>query len=368
MRQRSKKKQVNFSIVPTTLENLEELYFKYYKFIYDTLKKSQLPNVNFLKEYQLSETALHPGLSRYVFDKLKNSNKYIQWPKKNPIIKYYGIHKCISEGTWSGNPIVNFYKVSQKLKKGRINTYRFGTNITVTTDTGYNHIKNSEIIINKIRTHEKNNKPIICISMLSPCNMLVGCKIQKLASNVSIKARVTNQEHEILEHEMMDNNIMFVSFPLSSSTKFKIKLFDHDKFKKELVVNEIQKYLYSLIDISNEESTFQSIVKIANFYYQNKDKFILAYHCKSGRDRTSLFDSVVQATFYQLDRTGLIDYDKIRKTAQSFLLFGLLVAYYGTGFIGLKLESNKKFSEYLLDNDELFKFYFGHSKQALSAN
>jgi hypothetical protein len=327
----------------------------------------------------LSETKLRPEINDIGY---KNAS-IEKYQLKSSFIKYNGLDdnlfSFISKGNWSEIPIVNFYQVSQKLnkndkkgdKKDIINTYRFGTKITVSTDTGYNHIKDSSLISSMIRKFEKNKKQIVCLSLLTPCNMKIGCGIRKLASSFNKKINVASIEPDIISHQLNDihDDVKFISFPVGSSKKMGIKLFDHEKFIKEIgKIDELQKQFYDLMDLSNTESTFKSIVKIAEFYYNNRKKIILAYHCKSGRDRTGIFDSVVQATFYQLNKNGIIDYESIRNYSQFFLLFGLLIAYRGTGFIGLKLGTNKKLAEYIFKNNErMYDFFIGHSNLAGSS-
>jgi hypothetical protein len=59
-------------------------------------------------------------------------------------------------------------------------------------------------------------------------------------------------------------------------------------------------------------------------------------------------------------------YEEIRKTACKFMMFGFLIGYYGTGYFGLKLGSNKLLSRYILGST-LYNFYFGHAGKAKSS-
>ena len=134
--------------------------------------------------------------------------------------------------------------------------------------------------------------------------------------------------------------------------------------------------MYNKIDVKNGKTTFESIVKVSEHYYTALiQDYILCYHCKSGKDRTSIFDAVVQATFYYIKNTRKLadekikssDYEAIRLLSQKFLMFGFIPAYYGTGFIGLKLGSNPDLATYILGKD-LYKFYLGHGLKAGSSS
>jgi hypothetical protein len=111
------------------------------------------------------------------------------------------------------------------------------------------------------------------------------------------------------------------------------------------------------------KKTFESIVNFTKFFYKNlKDDYILMFHCKSGKDRTSVFDAIIQATLQYItkgDETG-DEMEIIKKYSQKFLIFGFIISYYGTGNVGLKL-NNIPAAKYILDNKSIFDFYKGHS-------
>ena len=61
-----------------------------------------------------------------------------------------------------------------------------------------------------------------------------------------------------------------------------------------------------------------------------------------------------------------LNFEEIRRFTAKFMIFGFLIGYYGTGYFGLKLGSNKKLSEYILGL-QLYNFYFGHAGSAKSS-
>lgn len=352
---------------------------------------------------------LKPEISPEAYINIKS--KFLKYPDNGSIINYknkegginLGLVKigqteiCISKGTWSGDPIVNFYQCNRP--DLGISTYRFGTNITVSKTTGFNHNLNINIITSEIRKFTKQK--VLCFSLLSPSNK--NKLIKGLVASINTKAKVTEQEPYILDFELENStyNHVFISFPLSSSSKG-IKLFDYSEFKKSIQKNDISAKFYELIDVRTPKSTFESIIKITVlFYNEYKDEYALAYHCKSGKDRTSMFDAVVQATLTYLNKIkkqqrgetttelfglwpvsfglwpvssskvtlkiGDKDYEKIRKLACKFMMFGYLIGYYGTGYFGLKIGSNRKLAEYILQSTSLYDFYFGHAGKAKSS-
>ena len=280
---------------------------------------------------------------------------------------------CISKGTWSGEPIVNFYEckrfdtLSNYFQNVHLSTFRFGTNITVSRSTGFNHNMNINLITDKIGTKKK----ILCFSLLSPLNENI--KIQNLAAKLNKKVQVTSFESKILNYELNNSNdkITFISFPLSYNKRKGLTLFDYQKFKKTITkTTDTADQFYNLIKLNDAKSTFESIVNVVVLFYNKyKNDYVLAYHCKSGKDRTSIFDSVVQATLMYLEKLktySSVNYEEIRINACKFMMFGFLIGYYGTGYFGLKLGSNKPLAKYILEQS-LYNFYFGHAGKAKSS-
>ena len=297
-----------------TIENLDKYYFSYFNELYTNIKLMNFNTSSFdnkLLKPQLQKIKIHPEINKNVYDNLKDSSKYIEY---SGLIKYlsdeydsgifgiFGYRKCISEGTWSGNPIVNFYECYRP--DLGISTYRFGTNITLSKTTGFNHTMDINSIVQKVNNCMPfwQKKGIICFSLLSPSNPSLGNQAIKIAAAiVNKKAAISAEEPKILDAELNSNipGCTFISFPLSSNKKSGITLFDYDYFKKKIISNDISLDFYNLIEINTAKNTFESIVKVAELFYNKyKNTHVLVYHCKSGKDRTSIFDSVVQSTFF----------------------------------------------------------------------
>ena len=365
---------------------------------------------------------------KHAYDYYKNNKHNLPLTyniNNNTIMKYSGYnmqsennnnnkkYSDISVGTFylDNKPqIVNFYQCNQKYKNDTnnnkninidINTYRFGTPVL--------YFNNVNEIIKNILYFEKKKKKIICISLLSPCNNIscktLGAIAQPLSKISSLfkKGLYATKEQNIINIEQhanitkFNNNIEFYSivFPLSSqkytSVGSKILLvnintynYNKNKYKKFINNNEVSK-IYDLIDINNDingEKSFKSIVKIAIYYFiYLKNEYILSYHCKSGKDRTSIYDAITQATFYYLNTNKFynkqmkldenINIDKsifinIKQLSKHFLIYGLIIAYNSTSIVGLKLK-NIPIAKYIFnDSPELLSLFIGHSKLILS--
>ncbi len=385
-------------IISEEKTELQNYYYDYFNKIFNNLSNLFDRQLNYILS-PLKNTNISPDINDSVMIKLQP--KYDKFIGIKNLIKYIADeYKCISEGTWSGKPIVNFYEC-KRIDLG-ISTFRFGTNITLKGKNGFNKkiIKNNKMatkyihdkILNLYEYDKKIESPIfyklfklfstpkkvVCFSLLSPCTKMCP-SLMKMATIISKKAEVTSIEPIILNAELKNSNdnCVFISFPLSSNKKKSITLFNFEEFKKTIITNnniledDIRYNFYELIKINSPESTFRSIVDVAKEFYINyKDTHILAYHCKSGKDRTSIFDATVQATFSYIKYKSSVyndnDYDKIRQLTCKFMIFGFLIGYYGTGYFGLKLGANKSLSKYIL-GENLYKIYFGHAGQAKSS-
>lgn len=275
-------------------------------------------------------------------------NKYKITIPKNKLYYTAQNNDSIAKGTCFKNiKLVNFYKV---LNNG-VTTFRFGFPIN---NINNNHLRNT--IINKI----DSNKKLILISLITPCKTR-SCQLLRSFSNILPETvRTSLNESKLLQNiynhfNNNDYNDIFLSVPLSRK-KYILELYrDHLKPDSDLEhINEFEK----LIDISTIESTFKTIVDITELYYNKyRSSHFLCFHCRSGKDRTSVFDSVVQATILYLTYNEKINYKAIRDIAKIYLMVGYIIAYYSTGKLGLKL-NNIPVAKYILESeDELYRFY-----------
>ena len=308
----------------------------------------------------------------------------------------------IAKGTFylkHGPQIVNFYQNSmlsnKNNKKNNTETFRFGTPV--------HHFKDVSKIVEHIEQFNTTKKRVITVSLLSPCNS-TACKsfasVAKPLSTVSTllkKGLNATKENNIIETELEACNKMFgqnndvqyytILFPLSSqkytgafSSALPVKpntyIYEKERYMDKIENEEI-KNIYNLINVENNETSFKSIVNIAVYYYLHlKNDTILCYHCKSGKDRTSIFDSIVQSTFYYLDKHPNIKnmnqinenmYETIKVYCKKFLICGLVIAFFSTGVVGLKLKNIPIAKKYIFkDQTELFDKFIGHSSAVSS--
>ncbi len=237
-------------------------------------------------------------------------------------------------GTSGNDKIVNLYKCNNN----GIVSYRFGTKITFDPTKGFNNITTQEFS-NLIRSiPDDKNKKIILISLLTPCTGLL-CGYKDILSYLIPKLQIFFTENEVLRKEMEIENMRVISVPLSTNKKFGLTIYD-SKF-------------------TSEKQLFELIVGFTkDFYEKHRHDSVVLFHCKSGKDRTSVFDAIFQSTIFYITKTGRVNFEEIRKLTQKFLVFGLILSYYGTGNIGLKLR-NIPLAYYILD--DLLENYVGDS-------
>jgi hypothetical protein len=315
----------------------------------------------------------------------------IEYSAKNDQKKTVGIAKGTFYLKYKPQ-IVNFYQISSKLPNiPVIKNYRFGTPVH-----SFKHISK---IVEHIEEFSPTKKRVIVFSLLSPCNNKI-CEsfsvVAKKGANVSslLKQGLSaTTEEQIIQKELNACSKVFgkkklhyntILFPLSSK-KYSgvgsqlivadVDVFHYDKeaYKKKIKDPKVKK-IYDLIQLDNTSSgqlAFESIIRIACYFYHFlRKEYIFAYHCKSGKDRTSTFDAIQQATYYYINQHKEIqspgdltstDFEEIRHLSQKFLMYGLIIAYNSTSVVGLKLK-NIPVAKYIFhDNTELFDRFIGHS-------
>jgi hypothetical protein len=294
----------------------------------------------------------------------------------------------MSKGSYDKKPIVNLYRCHNLIDKN-IEIYRFGTKISL-EDRDTDFISKGPKGVELIRDISKSSKNVLCISLISPCNEKICHGTRKsIVESASSDARKGFTEDTILGYELLVINpkVTFISFPLSNNNfKGMIPLYNYENLKNDISETSndpLAKYIYTRIDLQTPKSTFESIVNIAYYYYYKLIKsHTLMLHCKSGRDRSGIFDAVLQASIYHIQNTNFVqrqiecrsiiidkfkpchyDYNLIRIYSQRFLFHGLSIAYYATSIRSLKLGSIQV-AKYILGSGDLYKFYSGHSKDA----
>jgi len=294
--------------------------------------------------------------SRLHNKEFKLSSRYINYSA--------GPSQYIAKGTcFTNERIFNMYQVTN----GSTTTYRFGLGIR---NAFGSDVDFTDMLVSKLKTFSvwwrklfNSHKKLVVVCLLSPCNTTVCKTVKNGAKLLPKEAYMGLTESNILEVEnnrFSELGDIFLNVPLSKSTNV-IPLFQGGV--KSLVNSEFEQ----LIDVSTPEKTFKTIVDIATLYTSKyQDSRALCIHCRSGKDRTSIYDSVTQATIYYLRTTGskTIDYDLIKGYAKYFLMFSYVITFYSSGIPGLKL-TNIPVAKYLLNPDE-YQFFLGNSRLSSS--
>jgi hypothetical protein len=274
--------------------------------------------------------------------------------------------RSISKGTCFGTEIVNFYRSSLKYNNGIINTYRFGTPLKYKDKT--RQINKFVGVIKK----ENKNKQIVIISLLGSCNNDdLSCKFFRSVSFISKPLADSLKEDEILDKELARKDIHTISFPLRASKYNGIRLLMSLKENTSEDVHVSK--MISFVNVNSGEETFEGIVKISMYFYFNcLDDYVLGYHCKSSKERSQLFESINKATYYYIITTNMSyeNYKEIEKNdfngimnhikelSLNFMYYGLIIGYFSTGNVGLKL-STSDLGKYVLGDK--FKGFVGYN-------
>lgn len=275
-------------------------------------------------------SSTHKKPLTYYFDKFSICYKGVDYKRVGD--KKVGT-RSISKGTMFKNediPVVNLYEIVTKCGKISFPTVRYGTPMNKDPAATVNYIKklypNSKIV-----SLLGNCEGVICKTMFKGMGLIDDLAKEPAFSEIEKKLGVSI--FPIGQYGMGAN----------SSTS---------------------------MNNSSPKETFKSIVNLSVEHYlscMNGNPYVLAFHCKSGKDRTSVFDAINKATyFYLCNRTTNRrinnqltdhDYESIRQLISLFLLFGLIIAYNSTGLIGLKIYSNPV-ARYVLDHNS-YAFFKG---------
>jgi hypothetical protein len=292
--------------------------------------------------------------------------------------------KYISKGTCFGNDrIFNFYKCKNGEEVGDVQTFRFGFSIK----NAFDETDFTKIVIDKMDEFEgyggkfmslikhaifnhtiDTHKNLVCISLLTPCNNML-CKAIKIGSKLLPKeGYLSFLENNIIDAEnkaFNSLNDIFINVPLSSG-KSGLLFTEGTKSVNPATAVDFEE----LIDISGPKETFETLVNITHKFYEiYRYTHKLCYHCKSGKDRCGICDSIVQATLYHIRIHGFKNdltaenYEEIRILSQYFLLYGLIITFYSTGVPGIKL-NNIPVATHILGpkGSDLYNFFLGNSR------
>lgn len=399
----TKKIKINKTKTQDDIPTKMGCYVTYIKDLKQHLVKSlfmtKLPKIT-QKQFELpSEVAFDFAHKYYETHENDLPCKYVINPKTHTSIQYsakndQGKTVGIAKGTFNlkNNPqIVNFYQITTSFGT---ETYRFGTPVYT--------FKNIQSIVKNVHAFGSRKKNLINISLLSPCNtkacqsLAVVAKPLSKISGLFQKGLSATKEDAVIKTELTASNKKFgdltyyaLLFPLSSQTytgvgseyMTNIQTYQYNQEElKQTIKNDKVSKMYDYIELNNDpsgEKAFKSIAKLAIYYYlELKDEYILSYHCKSGKDRTSVFDSIVQSSFYYMatqkhavhsvDDINSAIFKQIKNYAKQFMLYGFLIAFYSTGVIGLKLK-NITIAKYIFNDDKsLLEKFIGHSSMVSS--
>ena len=295
--------------------------------------------------------------------------------------------------------LVNMYDVVFSLENKKVRSFRYGTPII-------NEVENKDqcsLIKNYFRNHFDKPKKVILISLLDLCNF-IGCST--IAKDKVSEGKMVDTES--LEY-LNDNSISFfnmfinsnvnntITTTLSANTsenidkylnrltewisntrddkyapakvlliKFLNNIFAHDiktntnyaTYKKSLTREEFRYYMFCFISIIH--------------LYLNEispDTFVIAYHCKSGQDRTGTFYAINQMcnnVFYTKQILSAIKNIAKSKIADPEIAFfdEILINYFAPKNNNIIPKNNNTIAESDLvkfNNIDLLEYYLYHS-------
>lgn len=243
-------------------------------------------------------------------------------------LKYDGVNGMkISKGTAFQNVIVNLYRSTLWYRSHKISTIRFGTPV----------YKNLTYQFRKIKELFEGKRTIYASLLTSTTWKIRFKQAFKVA---------TIEEPRIVEHGYKTfsrkNEISPLFIQMSHVPIISTGRSSDFSLIQEWLDEEGINYTIPPMDLGSGKNIFDNIIEISKIHWllnnHAPNKYNLGFHCKSGKDRTSLFDAINKATQLVLyQNNGRINKNKIRKYSRFFLLFGLMIANRSTANFGLKL-------------------------------
>jgi hypothetical protein len=219
--------------------------------------------------------------------------------------------------------LVNMYDVVFSIKNKKVQSFRYGTPII-------NEVKNKDqciLIKNYFRYYSNRQKKVILISLLDTCNFFGCSTIAK--DKVSEGKMVDTESLEYLNDSSISFFNMFINSnvnntittTLSANTSENIDKYlnrltewitntrdDTYAPVKVLLIKFLNKIFAHDIKTNTNYTTYKSLNREEFRYYMfcfisiihlylneiSPDTFVLAYHCKSGQDRTGTFYAINQ--------------------------------------------------------------------------
>jgi hypothetical protein len=396
-----------------SLKKNKQIFYKIDKFIYNIFKqdmnqmkllKNQIePEIKKMSPIELknkrtkwikknvkSQKSILTKL--YLYDDITISN--IRDPKKKLIgtVEYTGYNydnktltkspRGIANGTWINNgtnkcvaSLVNIYKTKLTVNDVIIHSIRYGTASKCPTSLDKDYIRNT---IQKLADGHR----VINFSLLSHCSGSCHLGSDIIAHGSLEKANETLIYEPIIiknEQEINTKDFITIFIPLSVKKEYPNihinRTSDINKKNSETCSKtKCSSKIQNLISLYNPNKTFESIVKMFIYYFLFlKNHSYIAVKCKSGKDRSGLFHNIFLST---LTKMALMDFsgkhtideiyddiiEDVRKWFKEFLKIGMIISYYSTGLVGLKIKHSAIIKELkqILESD--FDNYVGISK------
>ncbi len=355
-------KNINLALKNQNPDSFSIISFPSFSYFYDNMKDKR--NTGFLKNKALVNRNIFLYARYFYYLNYSNPNYKLKSNLASIGVDYSAenIEGIIAKGTcFENESIYNFYKC-----KSDFTSFRFGISIKNVFDkTNF-----TELVLNKMNStfswlNLTRPKKFLVVSLLTPCNTTF-CKTIKSRSKILPKrAYISFMESEIIDIENKKFNELghlFINIPLSSNMKGTMFKEGVKSVRPETVTN-----FQNLIDISTPEKTFKTLVNVTKLFYEKyKNNYIFCYHCKSGLDRTGIFDSVVKSTVLYITSSNDKEfseqtYETIRKNCIYFLMYSYMITFYSRGIPGIKI-NNIPVAKYILNDPKTYDFFLGNSK------
>jgi len=335
------------------------------------LKKERIHHVTQLKDPSLiKKLYLHPF-------KISSSKK-----SNIGLVEYIGYNfinghltkadNGISIGTWINNdsdkctmPLVNIYKSKLTINKITIENIRFGTAIKCPA--------NSDIIRSMLQKFV--GKKIIDLSLLSFCSGLcsVTSSLFDHGPGLLKKINETIKYEPIIiktEENLNNQNFSTVFLPMTSGKSYGIVSVNEPTEIYKLNKSIIDEKVITMISLLDLTDLYKSIIKMFIYYFIHlKKEYVIAIHCKSAKDRTSIVDALFKSVMTVMSEISLKNQqindiceeiiEDVEKWFIEYLKIGLIITYYSTGLYGLKIKRSAILDDLKRILGDKYNFYLG---------
>lgn len=315
-----------------------------------------------LSKQDFRELCLKYARTYYNKHKNKKAKVYkLSFFNTNFSITYKGTNnKQISKSTaYIRNVLVNDYVSILKYRNSTISSIRFGTPV-ISKNKDYQFKKVIDLF-----SDPRLKKPydrVIYISLLTSTKWKIDfIKATQVA---------TIKEPEIVSYEQtkfgpkQDIASLFIQMsdiPIIPTGHDKKHNNDSLSLIKSWFKDEKIRHGVRQINFNSKKLMFENIVEISRIHWllnkHGKLHYGLAFHCKSAKDRTGVFDAINKATYLELySNNGKINIERVKYYSRFFLLFSLIIATRSVANYGLKLKSLRHIVDKFLTPQEIIWF------------